>query len=179
MEWILAPIFAILLAMVGFVFWLGRRLVGDQNRTSALVSQQNEMTHAMLTLAETRPGELVCELGCGDASRLIIAVHTFGARGRGVESAAIPYAAALANIRTEGLANRIELIRGNFDDITLSDANVIFYYPLRDLTSQVIGKVTAEARPGTRVVVARYPLRGLTPSKTINPLRYPIFLYRV
>lgn len=182
MEWILAPIFGLLAIMAGFVFWLGRRLVSDTQSSRGgayFVPLEDDVAQAMLTLAEVRPGELVCDLGCGDARHLITAVRTFGARGRGVEIAVVPYAAAVANVKAQGLENSIEIVRGDIDAVTLADVDVVFMYLSTNLLARAQDKILREARPGTRIVTGRFSIPGVHPTQTITSLRYPVYMYKI
>jgi ubiquinone/menaquinone biosynthesis C-methylase UbiE len=106
----------------------------------------------MLALANVGPGELVYDLGAGDGRVLISAVRDFGARAVGVELHASRYAQILGRVKRERLEDHVKIIRGDFFEISITDANVVTLYLLSSVNSMIRPKLEQELKAGTRVV---------------------------
>ena len=114
----------------------------------------------MLQMAQLKPGDLVYDLGSGDGRVLIIAAREFGAKGVGIEID--PFRAAFSKLLVKfyKLDGQIEIIRGNFFQQELSQADVIFAYLLQRTNNRLIRKMIKELRPGTRVVANTFIFPG-------------------
>jgi cyclopropane fatty-acyl-phospholipid synthase-like methyltransferase len=117
----------------------------------------------MLLLADVRPGELVCDLGAGDGRILSTAVRDFGAKGFGVEIHAARYTEILQRLSKEHIQNSVMVVRGDFSDVNLEDADVVTLYLLTSVNSSIRPKLERELKPGSRVVSHDFPIRGWHP----------------
>ena len=94
-----------------------------------LLSSPPEVVKRMLEVAEARPGDVVCDLGCGDGRILIVAVEDFKAKEAvGYEIREDVYKNALEEVARMNLQDKIRIINGDFLEADLSRASVITVY---------------------------------------------------
>lgn len=117
----------------------------------------------MLTLAGIRAGELVYDLGAGDGRILYSAVKDFDARAIGVELHESRYESIAKRIEREGLGNSAGVIRGDFFNVNLSQADVVTLYLLTSVNSMIKPKLERELKAGARVVSHDFPIHGWVP----------------
>lgn len=135
---------------------------------------------AGLELAELRAGETLYDLGCGDGRVVVLATRVFGARAVGVElSRALWVVCQLRRLRPANRGSRF--VRGDLFDLPLGEADVVYCYGAPwSLRERLLAHLDRTLRPGSRVVVYRFPLPGRTAAR-IQPaaggLEYPIYLY--
>ncbi|RLE54897.1 MAG: hypothetical protein DRJ40_09870 [Thermoprotei archaeon] len=119
----------------------------------------------MLQLAEVKPGEVVYDLGCGDGRVLIIAAREFGARAVGIEIRKDLYEQCIKKIKELGLEDRVKVIHGNFFEVDISEADVVFLYLLTSVNERLRPKLEKELKPGARVVSHDFEVLGWKPVK--------------
>lgn len=113
----------------------------------------------MLQLARVGAGDVVCDLGCGDARILIAAVGDFGAKKAvGYEAREGLYEAAMRNIECHGLEGRIIVIKGDLFDANLSEPSVITLYLSNEANELLRPKLEKETKCGTRIVSHHFPI---------------------
>jgi SAM-dependent methyltransferase len=106
----------------------------------------------MLTLANTGPGDLVYDLGCGDGRVILAAVTRFGARAVGIEIDPLRYLWVKLLTHLIRINDRTEIIFGDFFKHDLSQADVVNCYLLQSTNEKLESKLLRELKPGTRVV---------------------------
>jgi hypothetical protein len=117
----------------------------------------------MLTLAKVKRGELVYDLGAGDGRILSSVVKDFDAKAIGIELHESRYEAITKRIEREHLGNSAGVIRGDFFNINLSQADVVTLYLLTAVNSMIKPKLERELKVGARVVSHDYPIKGWVP----------------
>lgn len=138
------------------------------------------MVRRMLKLAKVRPGDLVYDLGCGDARILIAAVKDFKARGAvGYEIAEDVYTTALRAIEKVNLQDRIKVVHGNLFNADISKATVITLYLTGWANERLKEKLEKEARSGARIVSHDFEVPEWRPSVREEFGTHTIYLYRV
>jgi len=147
------------------------------------VATPDVVVQRMLTLAEVRPGESVCDLGAGDGRIISSAVRNFGAKALGVELHPLRYQSIIERLRTERIENSVNVIRGDFNDVNLADADVVTLYLLTSVNDLIKPKLEREMKTGSRVVSHDFPIRGWTPVR-IETVRdryssHEIYLYKI
>ena len=130
---------------------------------------KKKIARAAFRLADLKNGETVYELGSGEATVLMVAVSEFGAKGVGVEIEPFRFLLSKIWIRQKGLSGKIKLIRGNFFDQNLSDADVVYVYLVTRALNRLLPKFKKELRKGTRIVSYKYKM-NLTEKKTNKEL---------
>jgi hypothetical protein len=129
----------------------------------------NRHKRKMLKLAEIKPSDVFYDLGCGDASLLILAVKEFSLKEAiGIESHPLRYREAKYNVNKQNLSNRISIIEEDMYQADLSEADVIFQihnegeFDLQQLFSMNI-------KNGTRLIKHDLPLLGYLPDRIDYP----------
>ncbi|XP_024367882.1 uncharacterized protein [Physcomitrium patens] len=102
-------------------YWAGLRLAPH-------VGTPAHVAHRMLKLAAVGPGDLVVDLGCGDARLLIAAAEEFGAQGYGVELDPALFAEAQRAVAKENLNHLITVERKDAFSTDLTKATVVTLY---------------------------------------------------
>lgn len=110
-------------------------------------------------LADVKKGDLMFELGSGDAQTLITAARKFQAHGVGIEIDPLRVAISKLRIKSNGLSKEIKIIRGNFFDQDLSKADVIFVYLVPKTLDKLLPKFKKELKKGTRIVSYKYEMK--------------------
>lgn len=131
----------------------------------------------MLTMAEIKPGEIVYDLGSGDGRVLIAAARRFGARAVGVEMDVSRFLWSIAAVALLGLGKQVRVIRSDFFEVDLSEADVVFTYLLQNTNDRLKDKLRKELRPGTRIVSNTFTFSGLPLVRSYDELK--LFLYRI
>jgi SAM-dependent methyltransferase len=135
-----------------------------QERFSPFVGSNPENVRRMVEFAAPRSGETVIDLGSGDGRIVFAALEGRpGVRGVGVDINAELVQKANAEAKAKGLADRVRFLHQNAFDADLSKVDVIFMWLFPELMRLLRPKILAQARPGTRVVVATWDLGSWQP----------------
>lgn len=119
----------------------------------------------MLTLAGTKPGQLVYDLGAGDGRILSLAVRSFDAIAIGVELDESRCRTINELIRREKLENSASVIHEDFLNVDLSKADVVTLYLLNSVNALIRPKLERELKYGARVVSHDFPIQGWYPMR--------------
>lgn len=121
---------------------------------------------ALLRLAGVRPGELVVDLGAGDGRIVLLAAREFGARAVAVELD--PLRARLIRWRAEraGLADRIQVVRGDLFRFPLQDADVVTAWLSQAALDRLAPWLRTQLEPGARVATYKKRFPGWPPTAT-------------
>jgi len=137
----------------------------------------------MLTLANTRPGNVVYDLGAGDGRILSLAVQKFGATAVGVEFNESRCRTMTDRIRAEKLQEFVSVIHDDFLNVDLSNADVVTLYLLTSVNTLIRPKLERELRYGVRVVSHDFPIQDWFPmqveSVEAENKTHTIYLYEV
>lgn len=127
------------------------------------VPTPDAVVRRMLTLANVRPGEIVYDLGAGDGRIIATAARDFNARAVGVELQDSRYQLIAERIHLEGLDKSARVIKADFLNVDISNANVVTLYLLNSVNSTIRPKLEQELKPGARVVSHDFPIQGWKP----------------
>lgn len=127
------------------------------------LSTPNDLIGPLLDLADVGPDDTLVDLGCGDARILCHAVAERGGTGVGIESDPFLVGEARRLVASEGLGDRIVIIEGDATAAQLplqaAEGSVFFLFVPAYSVPAVAGRVLAQARPGSRLVVhEQHPL---------------------
>ena len=111
-----------------------------------------------LSLAKLSKKDIVYELGSGEGIVLITAAKEFGARGVGIEIDPLRFYISELLVWKSGLRNKIKLKKGNFFELNISDASVVFVYLVPKTLKKLLPKFKKELRKGTKIVSYRYEI---------------------
>lgn len=125
-----------------------------------------EVVQRMLTMAGTRPGDLVVDLGSGDGRIVIAAARQFGARGLGIELDAALVEKSRQAARSAGVADKVSFVQGDVLVTDISRASVVTVYLLPALMAKLQSRFIEELAPGTRIVSHAFAMAGWTPDAT-------------
>lgn len=130
-----------------------------QERFSPFVGSNPENVRRMVDLAAPRSGETVIDLGSGDGRIVFAAVQDRpGVHGLGVDINAELVQKSNAAARAQGLGDRVQFMHQNAFDADIGKVDVIFMWLFPELMRLLRPKILAQARPGTRIVVATWDL---------------------
>jgi SAM-dependent methyltransferase len=156
------PAIRLAAALAAFALALPGRALED---VPFVVSPDN-VTAAMLQLADVRPEDYVIDLGSGDGRIVILAAKRFGARGLGIEIDPRLIEESRRNARAAGVAARALFREQDLFKTDLSPASVVTMYLLPDVNLQLRPRLLA-LRPGTRVVSHDWDMGEWEPDKTV------------
>lgn len=126
----------------------------------------------MVDLSQVKPGELVADLGSGDA-RISMEFAKRGAVVTGFELNTKLIELSRKNILDEKLEDRITILEQDFWEIDLSGFDIVAIYPMPDIMRHLEEKLTKELRPGARVLTNYYPF----PTWKYTELKDSVYLY--
>jgi tRNA A58 N-methylase Trm61 len=139
-----------------------------------------DVVTAMLKMAGVGPGDVVYDLGAGDGRIVIAAVRQFrAARGVGVELDPVRIKEANALARQAGVSDRVQFRQQDLLETDLHDATVVALYLGTALNVKLRPKLTAELKPGTRIVSQAFDMGDWPPDQTQTVSGRPIFLWRI
>ncbi len=133
----------------------------------------------MLEIAHVSAKDIVYDLGSGDGRIVITAAKRFGALGVGIEINPDLVRDAIENAAQAGVAHLVRFVEADFFTEDLSEATVVILYLLPEVNRQLLPKLLAELRPGTRIVSYKYALGDWTPEKTIRVSRGIVYYWTI
>lgn len=125
--------------------------------TSAIVVEK------MLALASVSSETIVYDLGCGDGAIVVAAAgHYKAMKAVGIEQNQKLCSIALR--RTRHLRNAL-IINANYDDVDISEANVVTLYQSASENARLKLKLVNELRGGSKVVSHDFGIPGWRPTE--------------
>jgi predicted RNA methylase len=120
----------------------------------------------MLELSNPKAGEILFDLGSGDARVLRIAAKKYGLKGVGIELEPKLVGTSRDKIREDGLEDYISIKEGSVMDFPLGDADIVTTY-LNDYGMATIeDKILSELKPSARLVSHEYGFKKIKPNET-------------
>lgn len=115
-----------------------------------------------LKCLELKDGDVLMDLGCGDARGLIMGCSIANISCIGFEHQADVRAIAQQKIDEAGLTDRIELRSDDFYEANLSEATAIICYLSRGVLGHLSLKLEQELNAGTRIVTHTFDIPAWT-----------------
>jgi ubiquinone/menaquinone biosynthesis C-methylase UbiE len=177
--------FAVLLLAVSPLTYAQRYKPDLSHRLAPYVTSPQRAVEKMLDMANLKPGETLYDLGCGDGRILITAAQKYHAKAVGVEISDRLARTAEANVKSSGLQNQVKVIRGDFMQVDLSNADVVALYLVTTANENLRPNLEKYLKKDARVVSYDYPIPGWTPisQDETDPSRlgnrHTIYLYQV
>ena len=131
----------------------------------------------ILNFVDIRPGETICDLGCGDGLVLITAAKKYSAKGVGVEIDPIKVGLARLLVKLKKVDEKVSIIRGNIFYFDPSDADVVYLYLTHQAMDKLFPEILKKLKPTVRIVSYRFCIRGMTPEKVSADKT--LFLYQL
>ena len=124
-----------------------------------------------------KKGQLVADLGCGNARSLIIAAQKFGARGIGIEISPFYYLLAKTNVLLHGETKNIKILFGDFRkrEHDIKDADVIYLYLFDKIVGRIEPWIFKSAKVHSKIISLGFPFKNHR--ATVVKTRPPIYIY--
>ena len=133
------------------------------------VPTPDDIANEMVKLAGVTGNDVVFEPGCGDARITIAAVKAGAKKGVGIDIDPERVRESRENVKTAGLADRIEIRLGDALDIKdLSTATVVMLYMGDHFDMLIRPSLWRELKVGARVVSHRFRMGDWEPDKTVT-----------
>lgn len=134
---------------------------------SSFVPTPRDVVDRMLTLAEVRKSDVVCDLGSGDGRIPIAAAKKYGAKAVGYEVDRNLVRLSHEYARTAGVADRvtfhqIDLFKA---DLAAFDVVTLYLYPAQN--RHLLPRLK-KLKAGVRIVTHRYELPGIRPGQIVS-----------
>jgi SAM-dependent methyltransferase len=155
------------LASAALALWLALPLAARAQNEVPFVVTPDNVTLAMLELAQVGPQDFVLDLGSGDGRIVILAARRFGASGLGVEIVPDLVERSRRNAQQAGVAERARFAEQDLFKTDLSAATVITMYLLQEVNLQLRPALLA-LRPGTRVVSHDWDMGDWRPDRSLT-----------
>lgn len=140
----------------------------DTTNLAPFVPTPEEVVDRMLRLAKVTKDDVVYDLGCGDGRIVIAAAQRYGARGVGVDIDPVRIAESNANARRAGVTDRVTFKLEDALQTDLSDATVVTLYLLSASNLKLRPRLTAQLKPGARIVAHAFAMGDWRPDKVEN-----------
>jgi SAM-dependent methyltransferase len=178
------PYLWVLLASLAAAFLLPHMVATAEKSLDELpyvpyVSTPEAVVDEMLEIAKVGAKDIVYDLGSGDGRIVIAAARRFGARGVGIEIDPDLIRESNENAGQAGVAHLVRFVEGDFFIADLHEATVVTLYLLPEVNRQLLPKLRAELRPGTRIVSYKYDLGDWAPEKTVRVSRGTVYYWVV
>jgi precorrin-6B methylase 2 len=118
-----------------------------------------DLIRKILDLSQVQPGEVLYDLGSGDGRIVIAAARDFGAKARGIEIDPLRVLYSRLKITQFRLRGKAWVIRKNFFEVDLHDADVVILYLLEKTNDKLQGKLERELKSTSRVVSIVFHLK--------------------
>lgn len=109
-------------------------------------------------MVNLKKGDIVYELGSGEATALMVAVKDFGALGVGIEIDPLRFFLSRLTIWRKGMNKKITLKRGDIFKEDLSEATVIYVYLVPKTLNKLIPKFKKELKKSTPIISYKYEM---------------------
>lgn len=147
---------ALIVVMIATASIMGTSVTG-----APWVPTRQELVKKALEMAELKPGELLYDLGSGDGRIVITAARDFGVRAIGVEIDPFRVLYSRLKIRWLGLTGKARIIRSNFFNVELRDADAVVLYLVQETNDKLQSKLEKElTKPDCRVISIVWKFNG-------------------
>jgi predicted methyltransferase len=131
------------------------------------VATPQEVVDKMLDMAKVTKDDVVYDLGCGDGRFVVTAAKKYGCRGVGYDISPRRVRESRANVRKNGVEQRVRIEQKDIFTLDLSQADVITLFLLPSLNEKLIPQLD-KLKPGSRIVSHNFGMRGVMPDETVK-----------
>jgi SAM-dependent methyltransferase len=136
-----------------------------QASRAPFVATPPDVVDRMLALAGVSVGDVVYDLVCGDGRIVIAAAQQYGARGVGVDIDPARVDEARQNARRAGVEHLVTFRVEDARATDVSEATVVTLYLVSALNVELRPRLTAQLRPGARIVSHNFPMGEWEPDR--------------
>ena len=144
---------------------LPERQTSGAQSLAPYVPTPQDVVEKMLELAGVTAADVVYDLGCGDGRLVITAARKYGARGVGIDIDPDRIAESEANARKAGVESLVGFRLQDAMKADVSPATVVTLYLLSSSNMRLRPLLTAQLRPGARIVSHAFSMGDWTPDK--------------
>lgn len=126
-----------------------------------------DVVSRMLKLAALKKDDVIYDLGCGDGRMVVLAAKKYGCLGIGYEIDPERVAAALKNVRKNGVGDLVRIVQEDLFTIDLSNADVLSLYLLPDINEKLLPQFE-KLKAGSRLVFHDYGLEGIEADRVVR-----------
>ncbi|NQV12235.1 methyltransferase domain-containing protein [Candidatus Uhrbacteria bacterium] len=127
----------VVLVLLMFVTVFVTFVTGTILTSAPWVPTSKVISRKMCEFGGLKKGDRVLDLGCGDASILIVAAQEFGATCVGVELNPMVALMARTRVRLAGVQDNVKIVRENMFTVDLPDVDVVMMYLLPKATHKI------------------------------------------
>lgn len=132
------------------------------------VPTRDKVIDRIFKLVELSERDVFYDLGCGDGRVAVEAAKRYGAKAVCIEIRQDLVEKAIKRVKKEGVEDLVKVIHGNFFEIPLSDATVVYMYLLTSVNRLLKPKLKRELRIGTRIITLDFEIPGWRPVHVEN-----------
>ncbi len=147
-------------------------------RNAPYVGTRRAVARGAMKLANVKENEKVVDLGSGTGNLLFVAAEE-GALATGYELSFVLNFLARLRQKLFYPKFKIEIIRKNFFQAYLKDADVVVCYLLSETMGKLCDKFEKELQPCTRIVSISFKIPNWEPIKSIRIKNHDLYLYEI
>ncbi|MBN1570756.1 MAG: 50S ribosomal protein L11 methyltransferase [Acidobacteria bacterium] len=138
-----------------------------RNPDVVYVGTAYDVVSKMLHMAQPKKGDVVYDLGCGDARILVLAAQKYGCRGMGYDIDPERVGASRENVKRNKVENLVQIFQADIFTLDLSEADVIPIYLLPEMNRKLLPQFE-KMKPGSRIVCHNYDLEEIVADKSVT-----------
>jgi hypothetical protein len=146
----------------------------DQTPDCIFMPSPLNVVDAMLKLANVRSGDVVFDLGSGDARICIAAAKKYGARAYGYEIQADLVKQSLENVKRNKVEDLVTIERRDIFKLDLSGADVVTLWLLPLLNARLIPQLD-KMKPGSRIVSFDFDMMDIVKPERVIEVEFKYF----
>jgi len=152
-------IFAIIALFI--LFWQVSLIIAVIFGAPVVYSKETVIIKAFKSVG-LKSGQLVADLGCGNARSLIIATKKFGAKGIGIEVSPFYYVLAKLNISFSGESKNIKIKFGDFrtHKKDFENTDVVFLYLFDKIIAKIEPWIFKSVKPHAKIISLTFPFKN-------------------
>lgn len=141
------------------------------------------IARVMCKLAGVNNKTIVYDLGCGTGTAIVTAAKEFNAPVLGIEIDPLRFVISWFNIRKNHVEDKVSLVRDNFFNINLKEADIFFIYLIPNALKRLTPKFLKEVKKGAIFVSYIYEMPVELFNKRLNLIKHDkvnnIFVYKM
>ncbi len=127
------------------------------------VPTRDHVINRVFRIARLGKNDIFYDLGCGDGRVAIEAAKRYEVKAVCIEIRRDLVEKARKRVREEGVEDLVKIIHGNFFEIPLHEATVVYMYLLTSVNNMLKPKLRRELRVGARIITLDFEIPGWKP----------------